>query len=1464
MKKNKSFYKKRLMRNKTSAISIMVAAIFILSSAAAAIDISDKQVELNTLDYEVEEHEHKLSVGTAPTMLSIGSAPTAMDSYTQKLSNSQGNNYLPVSMAEPNATCYTNAVNYQAPEGEGVYKFNLQEPGDLEKIGDGHDYLFNGGTWTCEGKFLVAEHFTGALYEINTETGEIISIGGGGTGLNALAMDPTTRQLYGGSATGSTGGLWKIDDTTGDQEYVGDWVATNWVIGMSINSYGECYAYDISPDYLYKVDLETGEAESIGYLGYNMNYAQDCHFYFNDSGEDVLYLTAYTLSPYGGSLMKADLETGELTMIEMLESNAECSGTAIPFDCIPPEHDVALQKIVRPEDGYAYDPIEIELLVKNWGNNSEVTDVQFEIIKCEEGPLLLEEDFSSWVPAGWSHLGYRSSYTQEAGGFPPEAAYLYSYPYTHQGWLMTAPLNATGFEKISMKFRMYCNFRGYANTFFYLQYRKNDTSPWRDASSWANPIEGDLGPGPFEIGCYGWGEDLGSEFQARWQFGNYYWYLEYGSGIYIDDVQVIGCAGCAEYAEIEEDVEVPFEEEVLVEMPGWTPSEWRNPDFQDTWEEYPLSAYTLLEDDNARNNKKQRLLKLYYPFLHDVGTFKLGEMETGPAQTFAAETMIKNVGQYDECCFKTHIAVGEIDYDTAISLMFEDFYPYYQFPPDGWDRTHTNWYGTYSNYCQQGDYAEARFYRYPYTNDVFRLISAPMDTTGYGGVTIKFVQYLNHYYGSYFDLRVETSPDAITWTTVWETTPSGDIFTPEWIEVSTGENVGGDEFYVAFTFVGYSVYCYWWHIDSVSVHGHPVVDPEYEDELCISEIDVQEEIDLEFDDWTPDFLQYETSGVKNYLASTWTEMNDPPDNNRVNDRTIKSVILDYFHDMEALDVASPIEQRERRFYATRSGYPGQTIWFDPEDPTKYNDIGTFPSNNFPQGATFIKDIMWVCDTNGNIYKDLNGNPDDPDWEFVGNAGAGTGFVSLAYHQKNKILYGIGGNAGSFYEVDQETGKATLIGNLGTGTLMISCAANADGEMYSYDLGFGTAQTYTINLETGKATRVGPVGINVNFGQDMAYDWDEDKMYATAFNYGTFCAEFHEIDMETGKFNYISNLEACAQTTCFAIPGGGVPIEAYVAPGNQNIEGIIANIGTFPERDMTCYASIDEFITNCTNGTNVYEDMIEGIDVLEPLTGTKSLTFNDYLFVDEGVYVLTLEIVDDNDDNLKNNILQWGIGCDDTAPVSSHTLTPADPDGENDYYVSNLTVAVSAYDPGIGCETDGSGVKEIKYTINGAGDTITGDSGEFQVTEDGNNIEVEYWAIDWVGNVESKNSFIIDMDQTLPVIDEDGVHWEAFRDNPTSNVWYVRFWTNATDATSGMDRVEMYINEGLHEINASPDGKLYEFVLMWSTAFETVTFLWEHYDRAGWHTDDEILGNEPFSKSYSSETRNFNQKQVRSL
>jgi PKD repeat protein len=214
----------------------------------------------------------------------------------------------------------------------GIYEFILNDPGNLTLIcnGDG-----NGpGALTLDGRLLICEFYNGALWEIDLATCETTEIGGGGTGMNGLTCDPTTNQLYGASGNGATGGLWKIDQDTGEQEYIGDFVSTAWMIGIACNLDGVLYGWDISPDYLYTIDKETGEATQVGPLGFDLSYQQDGAFCLEDN---ILYLAAFTSSPqYGSYLLKCDENTGECTIIGQFEGNVEANWLVIPYNWLIP------------------------------------------------------------------------------------------------------------------------------------------------------------------------------------------------------------------------------------------------------------------------------------------------------------------------------------------------------------------------------------------------------------------------------------------------------------------------------------------------------------------------------------------------------------------------------------------------------------------------------------------------------------------------------------------------------------------------------------------------------------------------------------------------------------------------------------------------------------------------------------------------------------------------------------------------------------------------------------------------------------------------------------------------------------------------------------------------------------------------------------------------------------------------
>jgi len=320
--------------------------------------------------------------------------------------------------------------------------------------------------------------------------------------------------------------------------------------------------------------------------------------------------------------------------------------------------------------------------------------------------------------------------------------------------------------------------------------------------------------------------------------------------------------------------------------------------------------------------------------------------------------------------------------------------------------------------------------------------------------------------------------------------------------------------------------------------------------------------------------------------------------------------------------------------------------------------------------------------------------------------------------------------------------------------------------------------------------------------------------------------------------------------------GTAPIKVYIQPGNQNIEGLATNFGTFPELDLTCSADIFSFIDDPENGTLLYEDNVTNIDLDEPLGGTQALVFDDFNFANEGLYGLFLSLPDENDDILKNNAIAWGVGVDDTPPVTSYALEPATPDGENGWYVSDVEVTLDAVDP-ISHEIS-SGVDIIQYKVDGGTtQTIIGPHGTFVVDTDKDNLPIEYWSIDKVGNSETHHTITIDMDQTVPVID---MVYEWAVSIPGEGKWWMFFNVTATDATSGMDRVEFYLNNVLQDTVTGP-GPTYSWKFLYSGGLH-ITIKAEGYDIAGNMKFDEII--DPESININTNSQNLAQKTVQIL
>jgi len=154
-----------------------------------------------------------------------------------------------------------------------------------------------------------------------------------------------------------------------------------------------------------------------------------------------------------------------------------------------------------------------------------------------------------------------------------------------------------------------------------------------------------------------------------------------------------------------------------------------------------------------------------------------------------------------------------------------------------------------------------------------------------------------------------------------------------------------------------------------------------------------------------------------------------------------------------------------------------------------------------------------------------------------------------------------------------------------------------------------------------------------------------------------------------------------------------------------------------------------------------------------------------------------------------------VSFDDiTPPVTTCTLNPPEPNGNNNWYVSDVEVTLNATD-------DISGVNVTQFRVDGG--SIQTYTEPFNVTADGVHT-VEYRSVDYAGNIEDWKSVEFAIDQTKPYID---LTWEAYEED---GIWYVIFTVWCDDDTSGIDRLEFFINGNLESVDITPP-----FEMVWT-------------------------------------------------
>jgi len=285
---------------------------------------------------------------------------------------------------------------------EGLYGFDLDDPGNFTFISPfGGNYLIS-ACFVPPCYIYFPLYDTGLMFALNVLTLDIFSVGGGGSGLNAIDYDDESGCLYGADSYG----LYQINLTSGEQTLIGGWDFVYLMIAIAIDN-GICYGLDIITDAIYTIDLETADLTLLGYTGLSLNYAQDMAF---DKDNDTLYLAAYTTTS-GGQLYIVNITNGECTLVGNFPGGAEVSALAIIYGNIPPY----VPCDPHPEDGECNVPLNTTISWKGGDYNPEdivAYDVYFGL--NPDPPLVIyHQTGTCYDPYGPNNLiPYRKYYWQ--------------------------------------------------------------------------------------------------------------------------------------------------------------------------------------------------------------------------------------------------------------------------------------------------------------------------------------------------------------------------------------------------------------------------------------------------------------------------------------------------------------------------------------------------------------------------------------------------------------------------------------------------------------------------------------------------------------------------------------------------------------------------------------------------------------------------------------------------------------------------------------------------------------------------------------------------------------------------------------------------------------------------------------------------------------------------------------------
>jgi hypothetical protein len=1067
-------------------------------------------------------------------------------------------------------------------------------------------------------------------------------------------------------------------------------------------------------------------------------------------------------------------------------------------------HNVAITSIPSPNSGLAQTQ-PVSCVLENHGQNAETVNVGVTIGKISNPTVIYSEDFSTVtppaLPTGWGSNHPSNWYTQVsnyAGGSPPELIFNY-YPNSIDTFrVYTGTIDTSAYPALQLSFKQDVNdFNGNYN--LYVETSSDGGSTWTTVYSQAG---GPYGPTTTTIGLTGGSPTL----QIAWTLVGNSYNINYW---YIDDIQLQSLPLVEEYNQSTM-VSISQGQVMTVNLPDWTPAD------------LPLSTIDYVVTAKATIQG-----------VTNIGSYGFEDYVPGSGTSFPPTGY--STYDNDGMGYNWNAGWGSYYSHTGSGSMYSYNYyaednwfvsPLITVPGDGgagFNCFATGWFGASQPLTLE-------FWFCPYGSDPATFLS----TGTYLGNAVVTGTYWNwQNYGvsttsiagqtGYFAIRDNTAAYAYDY--LWV----DDITYPDGSTQGFEPILGHFPDWTSYQIVGTDTYNKW---DGASSGSYPpYMSPHsgtymayYNSYLASfgdqSRLQSNNPTDLSatgFSQLQGTFWMYHDTGyagtmdsvamqvstdgttwntlgtVYRYDGTTGWEQHSVDLSAYASDSTVYFGFLatsQYGNSMAIDDIAL------NGLGAIPDGYPADNMLVKMITLSYEHDVGidaiTQPS------APVMKDLIW---DNGPHTTNALSSQLDTATPFNSQVADDFQFTNTMDVQQ-VVFDGLFWNGGSVNPIDlnvifyaddgsgnQPTGagmddptSTALLAELHTG---VTGADNGDGSF-----------KYTIVLNT-------PFVAQANQKYWFVSQW------AGNFppQWGTCVSSSQQLHACDQGFPYLGTPYWTPMTTYGDVAfqlmgvqhqgGGG----GAFPPGTYPIKAIVKNYGfTYTESNIPCEAKV----THLDNNTVIYDQTATFAGPIAP-GASGSITFPDFTLANltawEGKYKIEVWTALPGDAHPNNDRKSMTITMaipDVIPPITNHTMTGTI--GLNGWYVSNVVITLTAIDPFPPMKFDPkppSGVNHTYYKLH-ATDNWTEYTAPVTVSIDGI-YALYYYSIDKAMNAETpKGPFPFKVDKTPPVF----VNFSATAENVMKTKWLLV--ADVTDATSGVARVEFYVDDQLvGYANATP-------------------------------------------------------------